>query len=66
MYILTINYLDGTISVDSCSTFLEVQGKISSIDRLVDSLEMYYQVEADEEPIEDSNIDETSHLSWGI
>ena len=63
MYILTINYLDGTTSVDSCSIFLEVQEKIGSIDRLVDSLEVNYQVEAEKERIEKSPGDETSPLS---
>jgi hypothetical protein len=65
MYTLTINYLDGTTTVDSYETFPQVQKHIKFIDRLVDSLEVRYQVESDE-LTEEFNGDESSHSSWGI
>jgi hypothetical protein len=59
MYNLTINYLDGETVHSSFATFAQVQQAINSIDRLVDSIEMHHEVE-------EYDIDEQSHLSWGI
>ena len=63
MYVLTIKYLDGSESINSYETLPQVKEHINSIDRLVDSIDMYFDTK---EPIEEYNGDETSHNSWGI
>jgi uncharacterized protein YegP (UPF0339 family) len=59
MYNLTINYMNGETVCSSFETFPQVQQAINAIDKLVDSIEMHHEVE-------EYDIDEQSHLSWGI
>ena len=64
MYILTINYLDGSETINSYETFPQVQKHISSIDKLVETVHMFFENQELEDL--DSNLDESSHNSWGI
>ena len=64
MYHLTINYLDGSTTVVSLETFEQIKQRINDIDKLVDSIDMRYESDTLLEDVPD--IDETSHLSWGI
>lgn len=63
MYILTIKYLDGSDTINFYETFPQVKEKINTINKPVESIDMYFE---SPENLDPSNIDETSHLSWGI